>query len=198
MRALPLITPNPGTGRVLPTPVVRSAVVNQVVDLKPAGNTIALTTTSDNPFESNRKISVVTQASGGMASAPASMRSHRLAHSFMPGLGETATGEAAVKQNAGSVFTDTLTAAGNAFTQYNQSQVAEQQRLAQEAEARAAEWKARADIEQSKTQQIIAAGGRAFDATNVSVGGYKFNWALVGLGVVGVGVAIYLSKKKKK
>lgn len=193
MRATPLLTPR--SVNVLPTPVVRSAVVNQVVDLKPAGNTIALTTVSDNPFESNRPISVVTQASGGMASAPASMRSNRLAHKFMWGLGETSTQEVA-KTSAGQVFTDTLTAAGNAFNQYNQTKISEQERLAQEAEARAAEWQARADIEQSKTQQMLAAGARAFEATNVSVGGFKFNWALVGLGAVGIGLALYLSKKK--
>lgn len=51
----------------LPIPSVQKAVVRQTVNLRPAGNTVTVTTLADNPFESLAGISVVTQASGGMA-----------------------------------------------------------------------------------------------------------------------------------
>lgn len=98
MRAVPMLTPNPGTGRALPTPQVKSAVVRQVVDLKPAGATIAIRTVADNPFESSKPVSIVTQASGGMSPAPQSMQSRRIMHSMMPGIGSDVTSTKSVNQ----------------------------------------------------------------------------------------------------
>jgi hypothetical protein len=196
MRAVPLLTPRPGMGRALPQPVVQSAIVRQKVDLKPAGNTIAITTASDNPFEGSRPVSVVTQASGGMSPAPRSMQSRRLVHTDMRGLGETATkvGEPAT----GSTVTNFLSTVAGGFNQYTQTQIAEQERKAAEAAARAQEWKARAAIEQSQTDRILYGVRAASDATSTTLFGVKVNWVLLAVGGLAIGGALMLRNKGVK
>lgn len=71
----------------MPTPVVERAVVQQTIDLKPAGNTVAVTTSADNPFAGDREVVIVTQASTGMAPPPVSMQSTHLQHRMLPGMG---------------------------------------------------------------------------------------------------------------
>ena len=60
-----------GMGRRLPVARAVTSVVQQEVDMRPAGNTIAVETVSDNPFEDNARIEVVSQASGGGYEVPA-------------------------------------------------------------------------------------------------------------------------------
>jgi hypothetical protein len=67
--------------------VVEQAVVRQTIDLKPAGNTVALTTSADNPFASDREVVIVTQSGSGMAPVPASMQSTGIMHRMLPGVG---------------------------------------------------------------------------------------------------------------
>ncbi|NEN87969.1 MAG: LPXTG cell wall anchor domain-containing protein [Okeania sp. SIO3H1] len=196
MRATPLITTQPN---VLPTPQVKTNIVKQTVDLKPAGNTVAIKTVADNPFEGGSAVSVVTQASGGMSPAPASMQSKGIMHSFMPGLGDTNTVEKSQEPGAGTILTSAITAAGDVFAQRTQAQIAEQKRRESEAQARAQEWKSRADMERSRTDRILAAGGRAVDATSFTVPGtgFKVNWLLLGVGALAIGGAVMLKRRKK-
>ncbi len=71
--------------RNMPRGMVQQAFVRQPVSLRPAGNTVAMTVRSENPFEGGRNITVVTQASGGMAKPDPKMQSRSLRG--MSGLG---------------------------------------------------------------------------------------------------------------
>lgn len=200
MRAMPMLTPKPGTGRALPTPIVQSAIVEQTVDLKPAGNTVAIKTVADNPFESNNKVKIVTQASGGMSPAPASMTSRGILHSFLPGLGETSTEEKAKDPTVLDVVTGGVKAASDVFTareqtratQY-QSKAAEMDAQARMLEAEAAKARAQADAEIAR----IGTGQRVWDATSIQTPMGKMNWGLILLGVGGLGLVAYLASKKR-
>ncbi len=200
MRAVPMLTPKPGTGHALPTPVVQAAIVEQAVDLKPAGNTIAIKTVADNPFESNNRVSIVTQASGGMSPPPASMTSRGILHSFLPGLGETSTTEKAKDPSVLDVITGGVKAASDVFTAREQRRATEYQSKAAELdaqarmiEAEAAKARAQADREISR----IGAGQRVWDATTVQTPIGRMNWGLILLGVGGIGLVAYLASRKK-
>ncbi len=75
MPAVPLATT---PVKKLPTPVAKKAIVSQPVNLKPMGNTVAITTKAQNPFTQKKGLVVRTQQSGGMASAPAFWQSKGL------------------------------------------------------------------------------------------------------------------------
>jgi hypothetical protein len=194
MRAIPLMTPRPGTGRALPTPTVRSMVVRQAVDLRPAGNTIAIRTVSDNPFEDSRSVSVVTQASGGMSSAPASMTSKGILHSMLPGLGETATAEVTKDQGAVNQALTFLTSATEdvtgAIAQRYGARAAAAEAQARQAEAQASQARSQADLAMAKMRQGVM-------ATSADIGGVKVNIPLILLGVGLLGGAYFLSKRSK-
>jgi hypothetical protein len=64
-------------------------LVAQPVNLKPLGNTVSMTVPAENPFAAGRTITVLTQASGGMAQADPSQRSKSIRMPFN-GLGELA------------------------------------------------------------------------------------------------------------
>lgn len=183
MRAVPIPTAARGTGRSLPTPVVRSNFVRQTVDLKPAGNTVSVTTLADNPFESGQDVEVVTQASGGMAPPPESMQSKRVMHSFMPGIGQSATETQAKDESGPGGFTQFIDTAGGLVNRHFDQQVAREER-------RAAQARAEADIARAQADGIMA-------RTTANVGGFQFNWALVALGALGLGAAFMLSRGKK-
>lgn len=189
MRAVPIPVAHPGAGHALPTPVVRSNFVNQTVDLKSSGNTIAVTTLADNPFESGQNVTVVTQASGGMSPAPRSMQSRGILHSFMPGIGESAT-ETQAKDDSTPAWQHLLTTGAGITETVFQDRIAQQEARAREADARAAEARAQADIARANADGIMA-------RTTANVGGFQFNWALVGAGVLGLGVAWFLMRGKK-
>lgn len=91
MRAIPMRSAS--VARRMPRPVVNTMQAVVPVDLKPSGNTVALTTTSQNPFTDARTLTVKTQASGGMAAAPSEMQSRSIMHQFVPGLGGDANGD---------------------------------------------------------------------------------------------------------
>lgn len=73
--------------RTMPTPMVSRSVVSQPVNLKPMGNTISLSVPAEMPFLSNR-VTVVTQASGGMAKADPQMRSRSIRAMGFSGFGD--------------------------------------------------------------------------------------------------------------
>lgn len=115
----------------MPRPVVNTMQATVPVDLTPAGNTIALTTTSQNPFTDGARVSVSTQLSGGAAPAPREMQSPAIMHRFLPGLGQDANMD---KQNTSRVgFTEGVTQVINALV--NPTTVAAAQTLLQEREA---------------------------------------------------------------
>jgi hypothetical protein len=64
-------------------------LVAQPVNLKPLGNTVSMTVPAENPFAAGRRITILTQASGGMAQADPSQRSRRVRTPFngLGGLG---------------------------------------------------------------------------------------------------------------
>lgn len=76
------------TGRrtALATPKVVKTFVNQPVHLRPQGNTIALSVPAEMPFLT-RNLTVVTQASGGMAKPDARNTSKRIRWGGQAGLG---------------------------------------------------------------------------------------------------------------
>ena len=59
-------------------PVINNRFRRESVDLQPYGNTISVTTDSDNPFEDPANVEVYTQLSGGMAGPDAAQRSRRI------------------------------------------------------------------------------------------------------------------------
>jgi len=156
--------------------------------MKPAGNTIAVTTLADNPFESGQNVTVVTQASGGMSPAPPSMQSKGILHSFMPGIGQSAT-ETVAKDDSEPAWKTLLTTGADVTNTVFQDRIAKQEAAARAADARAAEARAQADIARANADSIMA-------RTTANVGGFQFNWALVGLGVAGLAAVYFLSKKK--
>lgn len=78
----------------LPTPRVVKTLVAQPINLRPMGNTISMSVPAEMPFLNNT-MTVVTQASGGMAKPDPAMQSQRLRSRFLPisglgSLGDTA------------------------------------------------------------------------------------------------------------
>jgi len=72
--------------RTMATPQVQRTMVVQPVNLRPLGNTVSMSVPADNPFTGGRRVSITTQASGGMAHADPSQRTRS---SFLPiGLGD--------------------------------------------------------------------------------------------------------------
>ena len=64
----------------LPKPYVDHSYRTEPVDLQPYGNTISVTSVSDNPFEDDQEAEIFTQQSGGMAGPDPRMRSKRVMH----------------------------------------------------------------------------------------------------------------------
>lgn len=66
----------------MPTPKVQKILVTQPVNLRPLGNTVTMTVPHENPFAGGKIVSILTQASGGMAKPDPFQRSGKL---FMKG-----------------------------------------------------------------------------------------------------------------
>jgi len=64
----------------LPRPRVDHSYRTESVDLQPYGNTISVTSVSDNPFEDDQEAEIFTQQSGGMAGPDPRMRSKAVMH----------------------------------------------------------------------------------------------------------------------
>jgi hypothetical protein len=64
----------------LPKPFVDHSYRLEPVDVQPYGNTISVTSVSDNPFEDDQEAEIFTQQSGGMAGPDPKMRSKRTMH----------------------------------------------------------------------------------------------------------------------
>ncbi len=92
--------PTQGRDR-LPTPVVQRNLVAQPVNLRPMGNTVTITTKAENPFAMAGEMTVLTQASGGMAKPDPAMQSQRLQSKFLP-IGQELAG--ALEDQAYSAF----------------------------------------------------------------------------------------------
>jgi len=158
----------------LPTPVVSQAIVRQPVNLKPRGNTVEVTTLSDNPFEGRQTYTVYTQQSGGMAKPDPQQQSRGLRHGWMPGLGDEAP--AAAAQPAGVL--DFLSTAAN--TAVNLATAKDQARIAQ----------AKAALAQA---QAFAAGNRSAPAPAKS----SLTIPLIIGGVAVVGLIGFLMLRKR-
>lgn len=179
----------------LPTPVVRSNVVSQRVDMRPAGNTIAVTALADNPFEGNQRAVVVTQASGGTAPCPASMASKRVASSgFMPGIGRMGE-EEAKEEDKKNWFETLFTGAKDVYGNFTAAEIAEQQRRTAEADARAAEAKAAADMERSRTDRLLSATRKGILDTSINIAGMQVNVLML---AAGGGLLWYAMSKRGK
>lgn len=190
----------------MPTPVVRSNVVSQRVDLKPAGNSVAVTALADNPFEGNQAACVVTQASGGAFPCPQSMASKRVATTgFLPGVaglgtefmpGMAGLGEDDKEEEDKPGFWDTTTDfLREGYGMFTDTQIAEQQRRAAEAEARAAESRAAADIERSRTDRMLSATRRGILDTSIGIGGMQVNVVML---AAGAGLLWYAMSQRGK
>lgn len=149
MRATPVIHDadfrllGPKASRLPRTHVQKDAVL-QTINLKPAGNTVAVTTLSDNPFEGGRAVSVRTQQSGGMAGPDDSQVSRSLLHSYLPGLGAESAPVVATPAAKPAGALDILATAGSVATDlYAQRQaieLAKQQAEIARQQAIAAQW----------------------------------------------------------
>lgn len=130
--------------RRLPRPQVTAATVLQTVNLRPAGNTVTITTLADNPFDDSRPVSVRTQQSGGMARPEGSQVSSSLLHAYLPGLGaEPGTVVTAPATKPPGTLDFLATAAGSAAAMYQQQQaikLAQAQGEIERARAQAAQW----------------------------------------------------------
>jgi LPXTG-motif cell wall-anchored protein len=130
--------------RRLPRPQVTAATVLQTVNLRPAGNTVTITTLADNPFDDSRPVSVRTQQSGGMARPEGNQMSRSLLHAYLPGLGaEPGTVVSAPATQPPGAMDFLATAAGSAAAMYQQQQAI---KLAQ----------AQAAVEQARAQAVAA------------------------------------------
>jgi LPXTG-motif cell wall-anchored protein len=177
----------------LPTPVVNTLHAREPVDLKPAGNTVAITTTAQNPFALRQSISVRTQASGGMApTAPQAAQSQSLLTRFIPGIGEDPanTGTPAVQSQAPSG--GVMSAITNIF-QTGSSAYASQQAAKAEI-AKAEQEKAKAEAEGNRTAAIQAQA--RLDAI-LATAGKAQPWLLYG-GIALLGVAGFLMLRNKR
>lgn len=172
MPAFPIPHGNAGS---LPRARVQKDYVHQVVDLKPRGNTITVTTLAENPFASRTPISIRTQMSGGMAGADESQKSQRLMHSFMPGFGDVAPA-ASPTPTAIQIFSSAANTAADLYK-------VQQARLQQEAIAR--QQQAQAAAAQSNMMAVL---GRS--------PGITVPLLIVGAGAIGV--AIWLKMRKPR
>ena len=75
-----------GLATRLAVPKIARNLVRQPVNLRPQGNTISLTVPAEMPFMMSGPMTVVTQASGGMAKPDPRMRSTRLLSNSMAGV----------------------------------------------------------------------------------------------------------------
>ena len=125
----------------LPTPQVSKAIVQQPVNLRPAGNTVAVTTLADNPFEGPKRVTVVTQASGGMAKPDRMMQSRRLMHTHLADLGEGPTPVGVPAQPAGALdfISSSINTAASLVSARQQAQIAAANAAAAQAQAQAAQ-----------------------------------------------------------
>lgn len=215
MKSMPI--PQASTARRLPGAKVQQIMHRQAVDLKPEGNTVAIRTISDNPLEENRPVTVVTQASGGIASAPDAFQSRSLSHSFMPGIGSDTYTTTVAKYGGGTVLAgmgnglnglgeeeapngwdkaiDLIKTAGQTYadieTSGDSAKIEAAKARAIEAQEQAKIAQANADVEKSR---LMA----AMNATNASIGGFKFNVPLLVGGAALLGLALYMKSKKGK
>ncbi len=191
MRAIPIRNSRPVVR--LPTPVVQQAVVQQPVNLKPYGNTVAVTTLADNPFEGNRRVSVVTQASGGMTKPDLRQQSRRLMHDMLPGLGDGPTTVVAAPPAKPAGAMDFLSTALNTGTQLYAAQQAQQVAAAQ---ARAAQAQAAADI--ASAQNAAAWGALSRPGANMAAHkGITVPLLIVGGAALAIAGFFYFRKGRK-
>jgi len=179
----------PGMGRQMPTPQIKTAVVQQAVDLKPVGATVAITTIADNPFEARQPVKVVTQASGGMAAAaPAPRPSRGIMHSMLPGLGESSTAEVSEGWEA---------TAQRGVTSAVDTALTREERKRAEYEAQIADAEARQ--EEARTRGLLATAGSATRkgilSTSIDLFGMKINLPML---AAGGGLLWFALKKRKK
>jgi len=197
MRAMPMQSGG-GTGRRMPTPSVQQKVVNQKVDLKPQGNTVSVTASSDNPFERKNQVQIHTQASGGYPGVPESMQSRGIQHDMLPGMGEDPQKTVADSGEPG-VVENLLTTAKDFGLARENRKLQEQEAKKAQAEARAAAAKAEADIARSRVDELRATMASGIRNTSVDTGlGFKVNVPLILGGAALLGVAYMMSKKNKK
>lgn len=186
--------------QALPTPVVNTIQTTQPVDLKPMGNTVAVIASAQNPFAQGANVTVVTQASGGMAKAPAFMQSRGLVHSMLPGLGADAnsanqgapvtTGPTTGQQMI-AASTNVLSQIGQVFANKEQAKVEQAKAETAKQQAIAAGNMAAASQAQARVDAIIAAMGGAKSAGT-------WRWAMIGLAAAAAGTALILMRKAKK
>jgi hypothetical protein len=172
---------------------VQTLHASQPVDLKPAGNTVAITTVADNPFTGGRPVSIRTQASGGMPGVPESMQSRGLQHSFLPGLGQSATKEVGSQREPSTAevvtgaVSDVATGVTKILTAEEERKRAEAEQAARIAEARAAEARANADVSMARLRSVV-------DKTSVDIMGMRVNLPLL----IGGGALLYFMLRKRK
>ena len=178
----------------LPTPVVQQAVVQQPINLKPMGNTVAVTTLADNPFEGGRSFTVVTQASGGMTRPDARQKSRSIMHAMMPGLGDgpTATVNAPPAKPAGALdfLSSALNTGTQLYAQRQDAQIAAAQARAAQASAAAAEAQARSN---AILLSLSSPGKNMLAHKSITI-----PLLIVGGGALAVAAFLYLRKKRKK
>lgn len=189
MKPMPIRSANP-TNK-LPTPKVTTLHATQPMDLKPRGNTVAVTAKAENPFTQGRPISVRTQASGGVAKAPAHMQSRRLMHSFIPGIGEDPNAQnqgAPAAEESRSWWEGLISAGEDAASVYAERE----RRKAAEAEARAEAARARAAGDTARAQEAQA----RLDMLLSGKSGVNMPLLLGGLALLGVAGYMMMQNKK--
>lgn len=157
-QTMPLATTQ---ARKLPTPKVTTRHVRQDVDLTPSGNTVAVTTNGDNPFTRERRgsVSIVTQASPGMAPAPESMQSPRIMHRMLPGiggLGENTAAAPAGQSSSTALLTSAAEGTLQVLTERERRKAAQAEASSDEALAEARRLEAEAKRLEAETGGYLA------------------------------------------
>jgi hypothetical protein len=188
-------------------PVINNKYRREAVNLQPYGNTVSITTDSDNPFEDARPVDVYTQLSGGMAPPDAAQRSRKIhtkptvrsvvkggvvptivvneaSHrGFIPGMGE----DPSTASTIADALTQATTAAGNVLTADYAAQA-----------AKAAADKAASDAKAAQTQLTMS---QLLNKGATAVGEHKaisIPLLVVGVGAAVTALVLYMNSGKKK
>ncbi len=204
---------------------VRNKYRREAIDLQPFGNTIAVDTPSDNPFEAAQDVEVVTQMSGGMAGPDARMKSRAVRRHPVTGLPMARPAPSRVarvvpgrvnarqfnapahRQHAGFVpglgdDTAPASTASTVSSAVSQAAGAAANIMGSRYNAQAEAARAKAAQSQAQAEQYRAEGNRItamLDQSMLNAGQHStLVFGLLGVGAIALGAAFFMKSKGKK
>lgn len=190
--------PVPGpVRRALPIPLVSKVIVRQPIDLRPAGNTVAVTTLADNPFEGSQRITVRTQASGGMARPD----NRQVSRTLMFMGDDTVPAKPKDPPGVLDIFNTLITGATNVFTTKYNSEVEEAKAKGEEAKSAAKQSGDRTTALLAQLAQPVQAIAKQLEQPVQAIAKHKaisLPLLVVGGGALLVAGYLFLKKPKSK